>query len=112
MLIGAFFALHGHPDGWCIQTNQGGELASSSAFGNLLLRDFWYRLEPTGADSPFQNGAIKIYNDKFGIPPHSLLYGSGLPAKYWSAALVHSVYLHNRLVHSATESTPVEMYNN
>jgi hypothetical protein len=111
-IIGAFFALHGHPDGECVWTDQGGELASSTAFGNLLLRDFRYRLEPTGADSPSQNGAVKIYNDKFGIRTRSLLYGSGLPAKYWSVALVHSVYLHNRLVHSATGSTPFETYNN
>jgi hypothetical protein len=40
-----------------------------------------------------------------------LLYGSGLPAKsYWSAALVHSVYLHNCLVHSATKTTPFKGY--
>ncbi len=111
-IIGAFFALHGHPDGGCLRTDQGGELASSTAFGDLLLWDFPYTLEPTGADSPSQNGAVEIYNDKFGTWTRSLLYGSGLPAKYWSAALVHLVYLHNRLVHSATGFTPFEMYNN
>jgi hypothetical protein len=67
-------------------------------------------VEPTGADSPSQNSAIKIYNDKFGVRTRSLLYGSGLPAKYWSAALLHSVYLHNRLVHSSTKKTPFESY--
>jgi hypothetical protein len=68
-------------------------------------------LEPTGADSPLQNSAVEIYNDNFGICTRSLLYGSGFPAKYWSAALVHSIYLHNRLVHLATGSTPFEVYN-
>jgi hypothetical protein len=107
-IIRAFLLLHGHPDGGCIHMYQGGELASSIVFCNLLLRDFWYTLEPTGADSPSQNGAVEIYNDKFGIRTRSLLYGAGLPAKYWSAALVHAVYLHNCLVHSATSCTPFE----
>jgi hypothetical protein len=90
--------------------DQGGELASSGAFRDLLLREFRYTLEPTGADSPSQNGAVEIYNDTFGIRTRALLYGAGLPAEYWSAALVHSVYLHNRLVHSTTLSTPFGLY--
>ncbi len=104
--------MHGHPDGGCIWTDQGGELASSEAFRDLLLWEFWYTLEPTGADSPSQNGAVEIYNNKFGIRTCSLLYGAGLPVKYWSAALVHSVYLLNRLVHSATLCTPFKSYYN
>jgi hypothetical protein len=104
--------LHGYPDGGCIRTDQGGELASSEAFQDLLLREFRYTLEPTGANSPSQNGAVEIYNDTFGIQTSSLLYGAGLPAKYWSAALVHLVYLHNRLVHSATLCTPFKSYYN
>ncbi len=76
----------------------------------MLLRDFHYTLEPTGADSPSQNGAVEIYNDKFAVQTRTLLYGSGLPAKFWSAALLHSVYLHNRLIHSETKITPFEGY--
>jgi hypothetical protein len=49
-------------------------------------------------------------NDTLGIRTRALLYGAGLPAKYWSAALVHSVYLPNRLVHSSTLSTPFGLY--
>ena len=109
-IVRAFLTLHGHSDGGCIRTDQGGELASSGAFRDLILREFRYTLEPTGADSPSQNGAVEIYNDKFGIRTRALLYGAGLPAEYWSAALVHSVYLHNRLVHSSTLSTPFGLY--
>ncbi len=76
----------------------------------MLLWDFHYTFKPTGADSPSQNGAVEIYNDKFAVRMRTLLYGSGLPAKYWSAALVHSVYLHNRLVHLATKTAPFERY--
>ena len=65
-------------------------------------------MEPTGADSPSQNGAVEIYNDKLAVRTRTLLYGAGLPAKYWSSALQHSVYLHNRLVHTVTKKTPFE----
>ena len=39
-----------------------------------------------------------------------LLYGLGLPAKFWSAALLFAVYLHNRLVHLATGRMPFESW--
>jgi hypothetical protein len=42
------------------------------------------------------------------VKTRTLLYGAGLPTKFWSIALLHSVYLHNRLVHSATNKTPYE----
>ena len=42
------------------------------------------------------------------VKTRTLLYGAELPAKFWSIALLHSVYLHNRLVHSATNKTPYE----
>jgi hypothetical protein len=109
-IVRAFLTLHGHSDGGCVRTDQGGELASSGTFRDLLLREFRYTLEPTGADSPSQNGAVEIYNDKFGIRTRALLYDASLPEEYWSAALVHSVYLHNRLVHSSTLSTPFGLY--
>ena len=109
-IVRAFLTLHGHSDGGCVRTDQGGELASSGEFWDLLMREFSYSLEPTGADSPSQNGAVEIYNDKLGIRTRALLYGGGLPAKYLSAALVHLVYLHNRLVHNTTLSTPFGLY--
>jgi hypothetical protein len=71
-----------------------------------MLTEFGYVVEPTGADSPSQNGSAKIYNNTLAVKVRTLLYGSGLPAKFWSAALLHAVYLHNRLVHSATGITP------
>ena len=109
-IVSEFLHHHGHKEGGCIRTDQGGELARSFAFQDLLLRQFHYTLEPTGADSPSQNGAVETYNDKFAVRARTLLFGSGLPAQYWSAALVHSVYLHNRLVHSETKKTPFEGY--
>jgi hypothetical protein len=45
------------------------------------------------------------------VKVRTLLYGSGLPAKFWSAALLHAVYLHNRLVHSLLGKTPYEAWH-
>jgi hypothetical protein len=67
-------------------------------------------MEPTGADSPLQNGSVEIYNDKLSVRTWTLLYGTGLPAKFWSAALLHSVYLHNWMVHTVVKKTPYEGY--
>jgi hypothetical protein len=76
----------------------------------MLQHKFHYVVEPTGSDCPSQNGAAEINNDKLTVKVRTLLYGSGLPAKFWSAALVHSVYLHNRLVHFAINMTPYEAW--
>jgi hypothetical protein len=55
-LIAKFLTQHGHENGRCILTNQGGELARSHAFQNMLLRNHHYTLEPTGSDSPSKIG--------------------------------------------------------
>ena len=106
-ILRAFMKKFGLADG-IIRTDQGGELARSDAFRTAMLKEFEYIVEPTGADSPSQNGGAEIYNNTLAVKVRTLLYGSGLPAKFWSAALLHSVYLHNRLVHSATGITPFE----
>jgi hypothetical protein len=107
-IIDTFLSRFGHESGGSIRTDQGGELARSFTLSDMVLRSHKYVIEPTGADSPSQNGAVEIYNNKLAIRACTLLYGSGLPAKYWSSALVHSVYLHNRLVHKVTKKTPFE----
>jgi hypothetical protein len=109
-IIDKFLQKFGHADGGSIRTDQGGELAGSSALLDMVLRQHSYVFEPTGADSPSQNGQAEIYNDKLAVRTRTLLYGAGLPAKFWSSALLHAVYLHNRLVHSATKHTPFESF--
>ncbi len=108
-IVDEFLKTHGLPDSGFIRTDQGGELAGSQAFLNIC-GDNHYKSEPTGSDTPSQNGAVEVYNDKFGARVRSLLYGSCLPAQYWSDALRHCVYLHNCLVHSETKRTPFECY--
>ena len=69
-----------------------------------------YVVKPTGADNPSQHGRIEKWNDTLGITVRVLLYSSRLPGKYWSAALLHAVYLHNRRVHKAIGRTPFEAW--
>jgi hypothetical protein len=76
----------------------------------MMLGEFGYVVEPTGADSPSQNGGVKIYNNTLAVKVRTLLYGSGLPAKFWSTALVHAAYLHNRLIHSALNKMPYKAW--
>ncbi len=109
-IIDTFLDRFGHVNGGSIHSNQGGELARSFAFSDLLLRKHKYVIEPTGVDSPSQNGAVEMYNAKLAIRTRTLLFGSGLPVKYWSSALIHAVYLHNWLVHTVTRKTPFEAY--
>jgi hypothetical protein len=105
-IIDTFLDRCGHELGESICTDQGGELACLFAFTDMLLRKHTYVIEPTGADSPLQNGAVEIYNAKLGVHTQTLIFGLGFSTKYWSSALVHSVYLHNRLVHNVTRKTP------
>ncbi len=108
-IIDCFLKKFGHDDGGSIRSDQGGKLAKSSTLADMVLRNHSYVLEPTRADSPSQNdGVVETYNDKLAVRTRTLLYGADLPAKYWSAALLHAVYLNNRLVHKVTKKTQFE----
>ncbi len=109
-LLDAFLSCFGRELGGSVCTDQSREQACSDALTNLLLWKHWYVVSPTGANSPTQNEAIEIYNCKLTVCTRTLLYGSGLPAKYWLFALLHSIYLHNHLVHITTKKTPFEAY--
>ena len=73
-IVREFLHLHGHEEGGSIRTHQGGKLARSLEFQDLVLWTFHYTLEPTGAGSPSQNGAVKNYNDKFAVRTRTLLF--------------------------------------
>ncbi len=57
-----------------VWTDQGGELARCGAFWNMMLKEFSYVVEPTGADSPSQNGGAEIYNNTLAVIVRTLLY--------------------------------------
>ena len=108
-ILRAFLTKFGLAKG-VIRTNQGGKLAWSDKFRSTMMDNFAYTVEPTGADSLSQNGRAEIYNGTLAVKVCTLLYSSGLPAKFGSAALLHSVYLHNRCVHSLVGMTPYKAW--
>ncbi len=65
-----------------VRTDQGGELARSAAYQELMLNTFGFVVEPTGAGSPSQNGGAEIYNNTLAVKTRTLLYGTGLPTKF------------------------------
>jgi hypothetical protein len=90
----------GNQEGGMIRYDQGGELAKSMAWRTAMLQEFQYKVEPTGADSPSQNGQVERYNQTVATIVRTLLYGSNLPVKYWSAA-----QLYTQFISSTDEST-------
>ncbi len=107
-IIDQFLCKFEHEEGGSLCSNQGGKLAKSTALADMVLRERQYVFEPTGADSPSQNGTVEVYNNKLAVRTRTLLYEANLPAKYWSVALLHAVYLNNCLVHLVTKKTPFE----
>ena len=109
-IIDQFFTSQKILDGYCcVFTDQGGKLHCSHKFRAIVAKHHYLPLT-TGSNSPHQNGLCECLNLTFGIKVRALLYSSGLPASYWSDALSHSVYLYNRLYHSALHMTPIEAY--
>jgi hypothetical protein len=106
--MSAFLRVLGLVAGGGLQCDQGGELAKSTRWCLHMLKEFNYKVEPTGADSPSQNGGVERFNQTLGTMTRAFLYGASLPAEYWSYELVHLVYLLNHLVHSHTKRTPYE----
>ena len=96
-----------------ITTDNGKELGASKTFQSMLLEpEIQYTLKTTGVHSSAQNGLAEKPNQDLGRMMRSLLYGSGLGSEYWSYALRHSVFLKNRLPHSALQwMTPYELIN-
>jgi hypothetical protein len=81
-IVSTFLRRFGHPDGGPIRIDQGRKVARSPVFIDKALHDHNYTVMPIGTDSPSQNGAVKIYNNKMAIRVRTLLHGLGLPAQY------------------------------
>jgi len=110
-IIATFLKQQGKPDLPCktIRTDKGGELWYSQAFRQVFLQA-GYILEPTAAGAPSQNGLAERPNLTLSTMVRCLLHSAALGPEYWSFAVLHAVYLKNRLPHSAMGATPYLLY--
>ena len=92
-----------------IRTDQGGELARSTLFRNVL-QDAGYSIEVTGADNSSQNGIAERPHRTLANMVRTALENAALPYKYWSDALLHAAFVRNRLPHAhfQNKTTPYE----
>ena len=106
-LLDSFLAKHGLTEGSrFLRMDQGGELWRSALIRAVAARH-GYDIEPTGSDSANQNGKVERLNGTYGVMVRALLYSAGLHPSFWSVALLHAVYLKNRLYHRSLHSTPI-----
>ena len=94
-----------------VRTDQGGELAESTLF-RKSISDAGYVLDRTGAGVSFQNGIAARSHRTLADMMRTMLIGANLLSDYWSHAIIHAVYVKNRLPHQALPGhiTPFERY--
>jgi dUTP pyrophosphatase len=110
-LIKRFLSLHGNKTTArrIIRSDQGGELYNSTVFQRAVeAADFL--LHPTATDAPFQNGMAERPNRTLATMVRCILHAAGRGPEFWSWALLHSVYVKNRLPHRSTGLTPFLAY--
>jgi len=85
--------MHGLSSGYCaLHMDQGKILWPSQSISKITMQAV-YHLEPTGSDATSENGKVEHLDGIFAWMLQSLLHGAGLPAQFFSATLVHNVYL-------------------
>lgn len=110
-LIKAFLHTHGSKTTSLkrIRTDQGGELWGSHDF-QRMVQSTGFLLEPTAADASFQNGVAERPNCSLADIMRALLHTADMGPEYWSWAILHALYLKNRLPHRAMGMSPYQAY--
>ena len=89
------------------RTDLGNELARSKLIQNTVVRH-GYVLEPTAANSSFQNSKAERPHRTLGNMIRSMLKAADLDYSFWPDAIIHAVYLRNRLPHTTLGMSPYE----
>jgi hypothetical protein len=92
-----------------LHVDQGGELLRSHQLCDIAAAAR-YTMEPTCSNAASESSKVEWPNGTFGVMVRCLLYSAGLSAIFWYAALVHAVYLNNRLYHKALHQTTHEAW--
>jgi hypothetical protein len=110
-IFSQFLKEHGHPTAHnrTVRSDQGGKLWGSQAFRETV-HQAGYIMDPTVPKAAFRNAKAERPNRNFGKTVRCLLYNANLGPEYWSFALLHAVYLKNRLCHCTTNQVPLTAY--
>ena len=83
----------GHVQGRIIRVDQDDKLARDEEWMTMALK-------PAGVDSPSQNRQATRCNKMIATKMRILLYCAQMAAQYWSAVVVHVMYIINKRVQS------------
>jgi len=110
-IFAQFLKEHGHPtvQNRTVRSDKGGELWGSQAFRDTV-HQAGYIMDPTAPRAAFQNAKAERQNRNFGKTVQCLLFNANLGPEYWSFALLHAVFLKNRLWHCTTNQVPLTAY--
>jgi len=110
-IFAQFLKDHGHPNApnRTVRSDRGGELWGSQRFRDTV-QQAGFIMDPTAPRAAFQNAKAERPNRSFGKTVRCLLYNANLGPEYWSYALLHAVYLKNRLPHCTTNQGPLTAY--
>jgi dUTP pyrophosphatase len=110
-IFAQFLKEHGHPSASnrTVRSDRGGELWGSQAFRDIV-QQAGYIMDPTAPKAAFQNAKAERPNRNLAKTVRCLLYNANLGPEYWSFALLHAVYLKNRLPHCTTNQVPLTAY--
>jgi hypothetical protein len=111
-IFAQFLKDHGHPTApnRTVRSDRGGELWGSQALWDTV-QNAGFIMDPTAPRAAFQNAKAERPNRNFGKTVRCLLYNANLGPEYWSFALLHAVYIKNRLPHCATNQVPLTAYS-
>ena len=100
-LIDCFLQTYGLQDDTVkiARTGQGGELARSTIFCKTVAQ-CGYQVEITGTDNSSQNSKMERPHQTLAAMMQSCLENAGLHKKYWSDALLHSVFVKKKAYHT------------
>ena len=90
-----------------VRTDQGKELGRSAAFQAMVHKE-GFSLEMTGSDASAQNAVAEAPNKYLANMMRYILHAANLGPEYWSYALIHAVYIKNRLPHILIKKTHFE----
>ena len=84
-------------------------MARSSLFQKMVHKEK-FTLGMTGSDASAQNGVAESPNKHLANRMRCLLHAADLGPEYWSYALIHALYVKNRLPHSSIKQTPFQAF--